>query len=561
MSKISDANKVSYKKSKVDAARHTSEVETNFMSGESYKMIDPLTTLKLVTASSIYGEPQYYVDGMKSKKTMPTRFVVNRLVGDNSILSSDAYSGKDTVYIMEDVIDKALDYDFAKTLEWAVTLRNDFYMRLNPQIIMTRAAIHPKRKEFTEQYPGGFDYINQQVMLRADDPMSQLSYYVYKMGNKNNMPSLLKRSIAKKISSLGRYQVAKYKNKDIGLANAAKIVHANSTVLDELIQTGTVKVYEDEQTWENLRSAGTDWKTIFETISMPHMALLRNLRGVFTEIEDIEFCKTYLAKLKSGIAKGKQFPFRYYTAMKAVSKDANVHHKSLIVDALDECIDLAMENMPHIKGKTIALSDNSGSAWGTFNSEYGSVTVADIDNLSAACIAKCSDEGYVGYFGDKLFIEPITKRSGVLTQIKSHNISCQRVGGATENGIWIFFRDAIDKKIWYDNIVIFSDQQAGHGGLYGTGEGIAEYRKRGFDLGMYVNVMDLILEYRKQVNPKVNVMSVQTAGYTNAVIPENIYRGTISYGWTGKEAVALKSVTDIWDEYENNKNSNNNSNV
>lgn len=554
MSKISDANKASYKKTNVDTERHTPEVVENFMSGESYKMIDPLTTLELITASSIYGEPQYYADGMASKKYLSnkTRFKVNSLVSDYVVTPKD-YVGKTTVDIMESAIDAALDYDFMSTLEWAVTLRNDYYMRLNPQVIMTRAAIHPKRKEFTEKYPGKFDEINQKVMRRADDPMSQLSYYIYKIGNKNNMPSLLKRSVSKKISNLSRYQVAKYKNRDMGLANAAKIVHANSDVIDELIQTGTVSVGAEDMTWENLRSEGKDWKYIFNNIDMGHMALLRNLRGVFTEVDDIEFCKTYLAKLKSGVASGKQFPFRYYNAFNVIVNEDNINHSMLILDALDECIDLAIANMPHINGKTMVLSDNSGSAWGSFNSEYGKCRVANIDNLSAICLAKCSDEGYIGYFGDKLIVKPVSKRDGVMTQLRCHGINCRAVGSSTENGIWLFFKDAIDNKKWFDNIVIFSDMQAGHGGLYGTAMSSIEYRRRGFAVhGSNINVMDLILEYRKQVNPKVNIMSVQTAGYDNVVIPENIYRGTIAYGWTGKEASLLKATTDIWDEYENN---------
>jgi hypothetical protein len=35
---------------------------TNFMGGNSYE-INALDTLKMVTASSIFGEPQYYRDG------------------------------------------------------------------------------------------------------------------------------------------------------------------------------------------------------------------------------------------------------------------------------------------------------------------------------------------------------------------------------------------------------------------------------------------------------------------------------------------------------------------
>ena len=549
MSKISDANARLYREKKRAEARHTAETVQNFMAGESYTC-DPLTTMKLITASSIFGEPAYYRAGMKKSGV----YAVNHLVGDASVIPED-FCGKTTDQVMASAIDRALSYDFQSTLNWAVELRRKYNMRLNPQVIMVRAAIHPDRKAFTASHPGEFDRINRLVMQRADDPLSQLSYYIWQNGgNKNCIPSILKRSVAARLSSLTPYQVAKYKNHDLGMKNAAFITHAFSPALDELIKTGNVRLQENERTWENLRSEGKSWREIFRQADMGHMALLRNLRGVFTEVDDVAFCREYLDKLRGGVAAGKQFPFRYWSARNAVY-GSECNHKPLILDALEECMDLAKNNLPYITGKTMVLSDNSGSAWGTINSEYGSVTVAEIDNLSAVLTASLSDEGYVGVFGDRLYEIPISKRDGILTQTERVGQQGQKVGGATENGIWLFFKDAIDNHIHWDNIVIYSDQQAGHGGLYGTPKSAYEYKLRGFSCGRnfgapYINVLDLILEYRQLVNPKVNVMSVQTAGYDNVLIPENIYRGTIAYGWTGQEALLLKATADIWDELE-----------
>jgi len=527
------------------------ETVKNFMNGDSY-VVNPLDTLKMITASSIFGEPSYYRDGKRSQK-----YYVHDLVKEFSIIPHE-YEGMNTEAVMEKAIDKALDYDFNATLEWASTLRHDYFMRLNPQVIMVRAAIHPKRKEFSSNHPGKFDEINQKVMSRADEPMSQMSYYLYaNKGNKNNIPSILKRSWSKNISGIKKYQMAKYKNHEIGMINAVRLCHAHSEVIDELMQTGTIEVEENDKTWENLRSEGKSWKEIFNTVNMGHMALLRNIRGVFTEVEDIEFCKKYMQKIKDTVIGSKQFPFRYYSALMAI-KSSRCHHQPIIIDALEECMDIALANYPKLKGKTMCLSDNSGSAWGAFNSEYGSVTVANIDNMSSVITAACSDEGYVGKFGDKLIVSPVSKRAGVLNQAEA--ISKKRyddVGGSTEGGIWEFFKNAIEKKEHWDNIFIYSDQQAGHGGLYGTDSQAGVYRKLGYSCsnGWYsrdmINVFKLIQEYRKKVNPKVNVFSVQTAGYDNVVIPEYAYRTNIMYGWTGNEAVFAKAMIDQWDAIEN----------
>ena len=67
----------------------------------------------------------------------------------------------------------------------------------------------------------------------------------------------------------------------------------------------------------------------------------------------------------------------------------------------------------------------------------------------------------------------------------------------------------------------------------------------------YINVFKLIQDYRKKVNPKVNVFSIQTAGYNNVVIPEYAYRTNIMYGWTGNEAVFANAMIDQWNEIEN----------
>ena len=97
--------------------------------------------------------------------------------------------------------------------------------------------------------------------------------------------------------------------------------------------------------------------------------------------------------------------------------------------------------------------------------------------------------------------------------------------------------------------------QAGHGGLYGISP--EEYKdfvhggKNGW--GRHIDVLALVSKYRKEVNSKVNVFSVQVAGYNNSVLPENLYRGAILAGWTGKEPIFAKAIIDTWDQIESNQ--------
>lgn len=539
---------------------HDSKAVVNYMGGTSYEL-SPLETLKMVSASSIFGEPQYYRTGEFSQKGVSDgTFHINSLFQPYSLFDEE-WNNTTTSDFMEEIIDKALDDDFEGTIKWANTLRNEYNMRLNPQVIMVRAAMHEKRPEFNKNHPGLFSEINKKVMARADEPSAQLTYYLYTNQDKSSIPNILKRNWANRIENSSRYELAKYKNHNVGLIDTVRISHAQNADIDELMKSGTIAVAENEKTWENLRSAGEPWKDILQKCNVPHMALLRNLRGIFTEIDDLDTCTQVTDKLIAGVPKGKQFPFRYFAAYNTINKSDSINHKGVLKDALEKCIDVSCDNMPRLKGKTMCLSDNSGSAWGTCQSEYGTMTVAEIDNLSSIITARNSDEGYIGIFGDKLLTYPVSKRDGVLSQ--TQNVSKHRtyqVGGATENGIWLFFKKAINEKEHWDNIFIYSDQQAGHGGLYGTDEEKHIYKDLGFgcknsdkswyafDTSDYIDVAKLIDTYRKEVNPNVNVFSIQTAGYNNAVIPEYGYRTNIMYGWTGKESIFAKNMIDLWDE-------------
>ena len=532
---------------------------TNFMDGISYEL-SPLETLKIVSASSIFGEPQYYRNGEFADRTAKDgTYQLGEYFQGQPVLS-DKYNNMTTSALFEKLTDEALEADFEGTLKWAVELRNTFNMRLNPQVIMVRAAASPERPYYTINNHGSFDTYNQAVMQRADDVLAQITYYLYRHGSKSKIPGVLKRSWNNKISTLTRYEMAKYKNHGIGMIDAVRIAHAKGPVIDELMRTGTVQVEDSDMTWEKLKSEGKSWAEILDQIQMPYMALLRNLRGIFKEIDDVKTCDDIMSKLARGVNRSRQFPFRYMSTMNAVKAERDkIHHAQRVLDGLETCMDTACANLPKLKGRSAFLSDNSGSAWEGLTSEYGTVHVANIDNLSSVIGAVNSDEGHVYPFGDRLMHYEISKRDGILQQADRISREANaRVGGNTENGVWLFFKEAIRDKVHWDNIFIYSDQQAGHGGLYGSTDEAELYKKQGFSINSsayslpYIDVAKLIEAYRRTVNPKVNVFTIQTAGYSNVLVPENGYRTSVLYGWTGRELVYADAINKFWDKYDAN---------
>jgi hypothetical protein len=521
---------------------------TNFMNGVSFE-ITPLTKLKIISASSIFGEPSYYRDSDAKVAAKLNTKGINMASVKKHLLFTEMYDGQTTVDIFTKAIDDALDYNFEATLKFATILREKYYMRLNPSIIFIRASIHPKRAEFNKTHPKFFREIGDKVIGRPDDMTNQLKYYLAIKGSKHNLPVIIKRTWCDQLEKMDRYRAKKYLNTG-KLIDLVRICHAHSPIIDEMMKSGEVKVSEEEKTWETLRAGGMKWSDILKTIRIPHMALLRNLRGMSTEINEEEMTKV-LDWLVKGVQYGKQFPFRYYSAYNAI--ETNSKFRNQIKNTLEKCINVAMQNFPTLEGKTICLSDNSGSAWGSFNSSYGSVTVADIANLSSVMTAfNCTEGGEVGLFGDTLLRYKIDKDKNILEQHREVTKIRKEVGAGTENGIWIFFREAIAKKQHYDNIFIYSDMQAGHGGLYGLNHN--EYKNfifAGKSWAQYIDVLQLVQKYRDVVNPKVNVFTVQVGGYDNNILPETIYRGAILTGWTGNETTYAKALINIWNTMEN----------
>lgn len=497
----------------------------NHMNGVSYDINNPIVQLRVVASSCFFGEPMYYHEDNTENTELRNKTVAyNDKQGqylDNTLgqgISMPEYRHYSPAKLIETAIDEALSFDPEATLQEAVRLRNEENMRTTPQVIMVRAANHEKVRG-----TGLISQYSQQIMKRTDEAAVQLAYQIQVFGKP--IPNSLKKAWKKFLENRSEYDLAKYRmeSRRFKTVDVVNLVKAHSSEID-LLMKGQLKLSE-EDTWEALISKeGSSKETWTKAIDlMGHMALLRNLRNLHQNGVDPAL---YLDKLVNTAKGGKQLPFRYYSAyqqLKSTGVSGNV------LDAVEKCLEISMGELPTFKGKVMSLCDNSGSAQGTTTSSMGTVKVSDIANLTAVLTGRVSDDGYIGVFGDRLNVQPVRKTDSVFDQVaKADNIG-QGIGGGTENGIWLFFDKAIKQLEHWDHIFVYSDMQAGHGGLFGMDQ--KQYKDYLWNNTRMIDVAKLIKTYREKVNPDVKVYLVQVAGYKDVLVPEFYDKTYILGGW------------------------------
>lgn len=511
------------------------EAHVNFMGAPSYDINNPLLRLQCVAASSFFGEPSYYKgEGTKKTKGGRTNYHTARASLSEAqvkhlreILNAvDDYEWRNlsTKKTMERCIDEALDYDPEATLQLAVELRNVDMIRTTPQVIMVRAANHKALKG-----SGLVRRYNANVMKRADEPSVQMAYQVSEFGKP--IPNSLKRSWADFMKNADDYQLAKYrmesrmvKTVDVGNMAFGKGFYGYDAAVGKLMR-GELKLGGENRTWDSIISGGGTWDEALK--SMGHMALLRNIRNLIKNgIEPDAF----IEKLVKGAKHGKQLPFRYWTAHRELRGAPGP-----VLDAIEECLEISVENVPFIGGRNLVLVDNSGSTHGTPISSMSSTHIYEIGNLMGVLTGLRSNECTIGVFGDRLEEYSVRKKASIFDQVAKVNRIGEGIGGGTENGIWLALDKAIRNKEHWDNIFVYSDMQAGHGGLFGRGKIPKEYLwggNRGYN--PYIDVPSMVAKYRREVNPNVFVYLVQIAGYEDALLPEYYDKTYILGGWSSR---------------------------
>ena len=499
----------------------------NFMGGVSFDIQDPLLRLRLAASSCFFGEPMYYhrdaSDARPVNKASRGRLTDAQIAHLRETLQAidpQAWRRLSPAELIESAIDEALSADPEATLKEAVRLRVDEHIRTTPQVILVRAAHHAKVRGtgLVRRYAPA-------ILRRADEPAVGLAYQMYRYGKP--VPNALKRAWRDALGRFDERSLAKYRleAKVAKTVDVMNLVHPRSAAVDKLARG---ELSTTDQTWESIVSArGSSASSWTEALPvMGHMALLRNLRNLLQAGVSPD---AFLSQLVAGAEGGQQLPFRYYSAYRAVKEAGSQVPSGAVLDAVERCLVRSLGDLPRFSGRLMALTDNSGSAQNTATSSMGSMKISTIGNLTGVLAAMRADDGHVGVFGDRLETMPVRSEASPLLQLDAAEKLAVSIGQATENGIWLFWDRAIRTKEHWDTVFVFSDMQAGHGGLFGASA--SAYGDYQWTDRHHIDVAKLVAAYRARVNPSVQVFLVQIAGHQDTLVPELYDRTYILGGW------------------------------
>jgi len=332
----------------------------------------------------------------------------------------------------------------------------------------------------------------------------------------------LKKGLEEAIHKFKEYHFAKYKAEDkaVKMRDVLRIVHPKpkdkqeSDLFKRIIE-GTLVPPE---TWEVYISTNGSSKKTWEAImpKMPIMAKLRNLRNFVKFGCDVRSLIKDLTDEQT-ILKSKQFPFRFFSAYKALELAMQTETISpafqesgmRLQEALEKALEISVKNLPHIPGTTFMTADNSGSMRSSL-SPRSTVSYSDIANLLQAMAYYISDNAITSVFGDGFAVVPVNKKDGILNNmLKFKNTS---VGWATNAHLAI--DHLIKNRIEVDRILLFSDMQTYDSRWGGAG------------------VNPSLKKYRKLINPNVIYYSFDLSGYGTLTVPEK--ETYIISGWSEK---------------------------
>ena len=432
-----------------------------------------------------------------------------------------------------------VDAEFAAKA--AVYARTEFGMRSISHALAAELAAGASGKAW------GVKFYNK-IVHRPDDMLEIMAAYQAKRGG--NPTNAMKKGFAKTFDRFDGYQLAKYRGdgKAVKLVDLVNLVRPvpnarNAEALKALV-AGTLR---NTATWEaKLTEAGQTaqteadkavrkaeaWEELITERKIGYFALLRNLRNIVECVRpEVLDAALELLTDRNLLRKSLVLPFRFLSAYAEIEKlaaagsfESEKRRIDKVLAAIEKAATLAVDNLPTLEGRTVILSDNSGSMTGdsggaSLVSRMSRTKTSDIANLFAVMYWMKAEDTLVGLFGDHLIYPELKRGAGLFENFKRVDAEKDKCGPSTERGIFDLFERLVRERIQADTIVIFSDTQ--------IGDGCGWYDSKG---NRGKQFMDLFAKYR-EMYPHTMIYSVDLRGYGTTVFDGSVIKIA---GWSEK---------------------------
>lgn len=315
-----------------------------------------------------------------------------------------------------------------------------------------RSISHMMAAYIARQHHGhpGIRRFMAQIGRRPDDLTETVAFYLSKWGKP--LPNCFKYGMMQGLTRFNRYQLAKYRQADkkVKLVDLVNLFHPKPTISNQdalgLLVKGNLRV---EDTWEaKLSAAGKDatakakvWADLLAEKQLGYFAALRNARNIVDQAPDAIPALCALLTNQELIHKSLVMPFRFITAMQAVAQHQGNRQ---VLGALTSALDISLENVPKLAGRTLVAVDTSGSM------TQGDGKPAQMAGLFGAALWRTNDCDMVT-FADKAVVPVLIPGDSVLSLAKAI-FDCNH-GGTNLRAVFEWMHKP------YQRVVLLSDMQ------------------------------------------------------------------------------------------------------
>lgn len=371
-------------------------------------------------------------------------------------------TSQDTVTELQQLIKKINPVFAAQAILYA---RTKFGMRSICHVAAAILANTVKGQRWTKEF-------FSQLLYRVDDAAETIAAYYHLYGK--TLPNSMKKGFAKGMLKFDAYQLAKWRGekKAVTLYDVFNLVHPKPT--PELAETyrqlmrGELK---STDTWESQLSAvgqsvdeedqvtakAEIWSNLLDAGKLGYLALLRNLNNILKTGDDKLIDKAAAALLNEQAIKGALIlPFQFGSAYDRLMKEGygNSASSRRLIAALEEAVEISLNNVPVFPGNTLVAMDVSWSMTNVHKGRKGvSKSPAIIGAMFAAVIARSNN-------ADLLVFDWTARqlRYGLNSSIMSirDDLASKCRGSSTDFGSIFTGLEGVR----YDRIIILSDMQA-----------------------------------------------------------------------------------------------------